>query len=172
VETSEQRQARLDAKQPLDLIFLVGKLFANKERLIYYLQHFNVLAKDWVCPDHHTKCQLVKYESIDGYRWACKQPYCKRTKTIRYNSFCSQSHLELSNHCFFIPVKRRNKRTLWPLIFKHIAQGTKIISDGWSAYKGLDQFYEHEMVNHSENFKDPITGARTNTIEGCWFHFI
>jgi hypothetical protein len=28
--------------------------------------------------------------------------------------------------------------------------------------------YLHDMVNHSETYKDPITGAHTNTIEGSW----
>ena len=30
--------------------------------------------------------------------------------------------------------------------------------------------YQHITVNHSKNFKDPTTGACTNTCEGGWAH--
>jgi hypothetical protein len=31
-----------------------------------------------------------------------------------------------------------------------------------------DHYYKHDMVNHSQTYKDPVTGAHTNTIEGQW----
>ena len=69
-------------------------------------------------------------------------------------------------------VKDRKKRTLLPLIKKHIAPGTIIISDMWKAYDSIPRlkrhYYQHESVNHSKTFKDPITGACTNVIEGAW----
>lgn len=29
--------------------------------------------------------------------------------------------------------------------------------------------FAHSTVNHEKNFKDPVTGTHTNTIEGRWF---
>ena len=50
-----------------------------------------------------------------------------------------------------------------------IEPGTVIISDKFSPYFNLnDVGYIHLMVNHSENFVDPYTGAHSNTIEGLW----
>ena len=70
-----------------------------------------------------------------------------------------------------VHVNRRNKATLWPVIFKYIKPGTHIISDGWKAYIGLETVvgYTHEVVNHTESFVND-NGGHTNTIEGSWFH--
>ena len=44
-----------------------------------------------------------------------------------------------------------------------------IISDKFSPYVNLnDVGYIYLMVNHSENFFDPYTGAHSNTIKGLW----
>ena len=67
----------------------------------------------------------------------------------------------------------RSAGRLLPLIQEHIAPGTTIHSDGWAAYNGIANLpvqppYQHLVVNHSENFVDPQTGACTNTIECYW----
>ena len=50
-------------------------------------------------------------------------------------------------------VPKRDKRTLLPLIIKHIIPGTEIWSDEWKAYESLRQHgFLHKTVNHSENF--------------------
>ena len=72
---------------------------------------------------------------------------------------------------FAVPVLDRSANTLLPLIQENIADGTKIISDCWPAYNtitSLPQNYQHETVNHSQNFVDPNTGAHTQHIERYW----
>ncbi|KAF8381776.1 eral-1 [Pristionchus pacificus] len=73
---------------------------------------------------------------------------------------------------FCIIVERRDKATLEPLIQKYIAPKSTIISDGWAAYTGIkDLEGDYYLVeNHSKHFKDPDTGAHTNSIEGEWMH--
>lgn len=74
-----------------------------------------------------------------------------------------------SNRCFLQVVEDRSAETLVPLIERFIAPGSTIISDCWRAYERLgERGYNHLTVNHSVTFKDPETGAHTNTIEGLW----
>lgn len=76
-----------------------------------------------------------------------------------------------SPNSFLVPVDRRDKETLLPIIQKYILPGSIIISDCWKAYAELQTLnYTHQTVNHSQTFKDPFTGACTNTIEGLWRH--
>ena len=65
-------------------------------------------------------------------------------------------------------VPNRTRETLVTgLIQQFVEPGTTIISDKFSPYFNLNHVgYVHLMVNHSENFVDPYTGAHTNTIEG------
>lgn len=47
--------------------------------------------------------------------------------------------------------------------------GTTVISDCWKAYDCLrDEGYEHLKVNHNLHFKDPTSGAHSNSIESSW----
>lgn len=73
---------------------------------------------------------------------------------------------------FMVPVEKRDRDTLLPIIHKWIKPGTTIYSDKWKAYDGLDKdpkyHYIHHSVNHSVTYKDPITSACTNGIEGSW----
>jgi len=67
-------------------------------------------------------------------------------------------------------VPDRTRKTLFDIIKNHINPGSIIISDCWAAYKTIfeDLGMEHMTVDHSKNFKDPVTGAHTNNIESSW----
>ena len=75
-----------------------------------------------------------------------------------------------TNRCFLIPVENITKDTLVEIIKRWVRPGSIIIADGWSSYKCLkdNRFkFNHLVVNHTNEYKDPFTGAHTNTIEGC-----
>ncbi|KAF8784297.1 putative transposase-like protein like [Argiope bruennichi] len=71
--------------------------------------------------------------------------------------------------CFMKVVDDRTTDSLLSVINEYILPGSIIISDCWKSYDCLsNEGFVHLKVNHSVNFKDPDTGAHTNTIEGTW----
>ncbi|KZS08834.1 Uncharacterized protein APZ42_027089 [Daphnia magna] len=76
-----------------------------------------------------------------------------------------------TNRFFLVIVPDRKRKMLLAIIKQYIAPGPAVISDEWRAFKCLGTHgYIHLTVNHSKNFKDPITDAHTNTVEGMWAH--
>ncbi|GFT71115.1 mitotic-spindle organizing protein 2A [Trichonephila clavipes] len=74
-----------------------------------------------------------------------------------------------SNKCFFRVVPNRTKEEHLSVTKEWVIPGSIIISDCWKAYNCLShEGYQHLRVNHSLTFKDPETGAHTNSIEGTW----
>lgn len=72
---------------------------------------------------------------------------------------------------FAVCVPDRTAGVLLPVIRKWIKPGTRIISDGWSAYKqlGNDPDYDWSWVNHKKNFVNPDDATvHTQTIESMW----
>lgn len=71
---------------------------------------------------------------------------------------------------FMEVVPKRNRRTLQPLLQRHIRLGTRVITDGWGAYSGLSNLgYRHDVVNHTVNFISPDDPSiHTQGIENVW----
>ena len=98
--------------------------------------------------------------------------------------YCQHTYREIGGkryklgRMFAIVVDKRDARTLIPLLKQFVRPGSTIISDCWRAYFHIDKihanndktfkWYLHQKVNHSKTFKDPVTGAHTNTCEGAW----
>jgi hypothetical protein len=72
---------------------------------------------------------------------------------------------------FLIPVEDRSSATISSIVSTHVRPGSVILTDLWKGYACIQKefdVYDHITVNHSMHFKDPDTGAHTNTIEGTW----
>ncbi|GFT30160.1 putative transposase-like protein [Trichonephila clavipes] len=93
---------------------------------------------------------LMKKSSSDGYTWECRKRGAnghRMKRSVRKN--------------------RWSKDTLLASIKSNIKEGT-IISDCWKSYDCLEDEENHLPVNHKMYFKDPETGAYTNSIDGSW----
>jgi len=84
-----------------------------------------------------------------------------------------------SNTLIMYPVNDRSRSTLLPIIKRHVAPGSTIYSDEWSAYCDLNsEGYRHFTVIHKYTFKSfyrnvetgAIVEVNTNRIEGAWRH--
>ncbi len=63
-------------------------------------------------------------------------------------------------------VEKRDANTLLPIIEKHVRVGTMIHSDEWRAYNRLSSLgYEHQTVNHSENFVNPENESQESFVQ-------
>eukprot|EP00095_Tigriopus_kingsejongensis_P010183 snap_masked-scaffold105_size367834-processed-gene-1.11 protein:Tk10183 transcript:snap_masked-scaffold105_size367834-processed-gene-1.11-mRNA-1 annotation:"hypothetical protein CLF_100748" len=77
-----------------------------------------------------------------------------------------------SGKCFMVEVPDRSRETLEPIIKQYIRPGTRIMSDGWAAYRQISSIeganYSHSVIIHEKNFVLPEDSkVHTQQIEGC-----
>ena len=69
-------------------------------------------------------------------------------------------------------VSDRSRASLLPIIQAHTLPGTIIHSDDFSTYRNavgqLPSVAQHQTVNHSLNFVDPVTGVHMQHVESYW----
>jgi transposase-like protein len=68
-------------------------------------------------------------------------------------------------------VENRGAVTLKEIIERNVHPGSIIYTDCWRGYRPQDMEdlgMEHDTVNHTYYWVDPVTGVCTNTIEGTW----
>lgn len=65
-------------------------------------------------------------------------------------------------------VTSTKARDLQPNLFTNVEPGSKVYTDEWLGYMGIERTHQHETANHAKG--EYVRGAaHTNTIEGGWF---
>lgn len=78
--------------------------------------------------------------------------------------------IQRGGELIIMPVPDTKRKTLEPIIHRHVKKGSHIMSDEWWAYTKLSRDYKHETVNHKR--KEYVRGnVHTNSIEGAWSLF-
>lgn len=68
-----------------------------------------------------------------------------------------------------IAVTDTKAKTIQPLLHKHIKPGSHVMTDEWTAYKGIGKYFNHTFVDHGKKqYADE--GTTTNAIECFWSH--
>jgi len=73
--------------------------------------------------------------------------------------------------CRVIPD--RSKESMQSVVVKHLKNGSRLITDEHTSYKGLEQIYDHDMINHSayEYVSLEDLSLHNNNIESAWRSF-
>lgn len=68
-------------------------------------------------------------------------------------------------------VPNTNKESIQPIILENVMPESVIVSDEWIAYRGLEAYFDHRIVDH--NIKEYVNanGDTTNALEGFWTCF-
>jgi hypothetical protein len=122
---------------------------------------------------HYKVKMFIRLAALEK-SWRLMNPSSGRGSIIEEHDVKDNGFSVEWNKIMFLEiVTYHTKETLNFSIHKYIEPGTTIISDCWSAYDStwlVQLGFYYMTVNHSQFFKDPITGAHTNSIEGTWMH--
>lgn len=63
-------------------------------------------------------------------------------------------------------IYTNSREILHSSIQENVEQGTNVYTDGWKAYRGLDEQFIHGVIDHAEKYVDG--NVHTNSIENFW----
>lgn len=68
--------------------------------------------------------------------------------------------------CQVVPDTTSN--TLEPIMLSQVKADSKVVTDAYTAYKGLSKSFDHVSIKHTEGNYITVGDDHTNTIEGFW----
>lgn len=68
-------------------------------------------------------------------------------------------------------IANTQKETIQPLVRKAVVSRATLVSDEWWAYQGLNNAYQHKVVDHAHGNYVTEDGYTTNAVEGHWSQF-
>jgi len=68
-------------------------------------------------------------------------------------------------------IKDTTQHSLLPIIRKHVAPGSIVVTDEWRPYVHLKADYDHQVVIHKNGNYQNAAGFSTNAVEGFWSQF-
>ncbi len=169
-----------DSKLPLRKLFLayylisvskkgisapqLGRLLGISSKSAHYLYRKFRVSLANIKKEKLSKTVEVDETWVGGKMKGGKRGRGSENKTVVFGM------IERKGEIIIMPVPDTKRKTLEPIILKHVVKGSKIMSDEWWAYTKLNRYYEHETVNHKR--KEYVRGnVHTNSIEGAWSLF-
>lgn len=65
------------------------------------------------------------------------------------------------------PTIDTTRQSIHPIVRENVKQGSRLLTDEWGGYNGLNKTYNHNVVHHSSG--QYVTGdVHTNSLEGFW----
>ena len=155
LELEEKYEGTIDQPVQIDESYFSGRRKYNRGRLL------------------HGDCAKVSNQDHeDGYElteWGADAPPNDEYGTDNNDwkwvvgIYCNSDKVR------FIRVKNRTTDVLMNLIKKYVKSGSLVWTDEWKSYKALTSHgYNHQCVNHSLHYVDPITGAHTQGVQRSW----
>ncbi|KAJ0404059.1 hypothetical protein P43SY_004314 [Pythium insidiosum] len=156
------------AKIHLSKVVMLMFYFANEEpatKVRDYVKLSDKTITQWydICRGYCSK-EMIRIDmkvggpghvvEIDETSLAKKQKYHRGKKYVEFWVFGGYDR------------STRNTHIISDLFASYVSANTKHTLANEKSLKHLS--YMHTWVNHSKDFKDPVTGAHTNGIEGCW----
>lgn len=65
-------------------------------------------------------------------------------------------------------INNTEAATLQPIMVANVAKDSKVVTDAYRSYNGLNKTYSHVTVKHTENNYITVGDDHTNSIEGFW----